>query len=72
VRPSRLVSVWDRTNKRDLTNSDDAVTLSFPQAVASVKVYRPLQSASSISQVANASNVALSVPDDTIIVEITR
>jgi hypothetical protein len=64
------ISVWDRSSKRDLTTSNDDVTLTLGQAASSIKVYRPLQGTTPV-QTGRGSTINLSVPDEALVVEIT-
>ncbi len=64
------VSVWDRSAKRDLTNPDDPVTLTLARPASAIRVYRPLQGTSAV-QTGSGTSIALSVPDEVLIVEVT-
>ncbi len=66
----REVRSWDKGTKSDVTNSDDAVTLTLAQPASSLKVFRPGTDTLPI-QTGSGASIALSVPDEVIVVEVT-
>ncbi len=64
------VKSWDNRSKKDITNPDDAVTLTLAQPASALKVFRPLTGPGAI-QTGRGTSIALSVPDEVIVVEVT-
>jgi hypothetical protein len=62
---------WDIANRRDVPNTDDAVTLTLGTAARAINVYRPGRGMSPV-QSGSGSNISLSVPDEVIVVEVTH
>ena len=67
----REVRSWDIKSKRDITNSEDAATLILAEPASSLKVFRPGADTLPI-QVGSGASISLSVPDEVIVVEVTR
>ena len=64
------VKSWDIKAKRDLNPGDDAVTLTLAKAASSIRVFHPRIGTSPV-QTGRGTSIALSVPDEVILVEIT-
>jgi hypothetical protein len=64
------VKSWDNNTKKDVTSANDAVTLTLGQAASSLKVFQPRTSTLPI-QTGRGTSIALSVPDEVIVVEVT-
>lgn len=67
----REVKSWDAASKQDVPNADDALTLTLATPARSIHVYRPSAGADPI-QVGSGSSLDLGVPDEVIVVEISR
>jgi hypothetical protein len=65
------VSSFNGSTDQMITISPRSVTLTLGSA-ATMRVYRPNQSATSIQQVTGATSISLSVPDEVLVVEIAR
>lgn len=64
------VKVYDLSAKKDIANPGDAVTLTLPRP-ATFAVFRPSAGAGAI-QTASGTSLNLIVPDEVIVVEVTR
>jgi hypothetical protein len=64
------VSSYNTSTKANTSPAADAVTVSFATSVSAISVYRPYTGSTAI-QTGSGTSIALSVPDDPIIVEIT-
>jgi hypothetical protein len=65
------VKSFDGGSDQMITISPRPLTLTLGSA-ATMRVYRPNQSATAIQQVSGATSISLSVPDEVLVVEITR
>jgi hypothetical protein len=64
------VKSWDTKARKDLSPADDAVTLTLGQSASGIKVFQPRTGTTPI-QTGRGTSIALSVPDEVIVVEIT-
>jgi hypothetical protein len=64
------LSSWDNSSKKDVSNPDDALTLKLGKPATAIKVYRPSGGTSSV-QSGSGNQIALNVPDEVVIVEIS-
>jgi hypothetical protein len=65
------VPSWNGSTDQMITVAPKSVTLTLSQ-LATVRVYRPNQSDTPIQQASGTASVTLSVPDEVLVVEITR
>jgi hypothetical protein len=65
-------SSFDIVKRLNLANQDKAVTVQLGQPAGNVKVYMPLTSAEPIRQLQGASSVSVAVPDNPVILELSR
>jgi hypothetical protein len=66
------VKSFDGNTDQMINVAPRALTLTLAQAASSVRVYRPNQGDAPLQQASGVSTVSLSVPDEVLVVEITR
>lgn len=65
----REVTVYNNTTDVDITNPDDALTMTLTDPASAINVYRPGTGSSPV-QVGSGTSINLNVPDEVIIVEV--